>query len=188
MSASSSRALQLGRRYFLSPRNFPHSTNAGRSQRAPSTTRYFSTEKQEKGSLRDAVNRIENEGKENSEQTASPSSSDTSDIFRKAVDFFENVQSEVSKTWQDLVKSGGPKDINKKVRPTETVEGSKEYTGAVEIMIIDPSENLTAWQKMQKRLSDAPIIQCKSMPVKATKDSPSINSRSNTQKKPTTIN
>jgi hypothetical protein len=177
MSASSLRAFRVGRRYLTSPRNFSPSTNAGRSQIVISATRHFSTENQEKGSLRDAINRIENEGKESSEETTAKSSSDTTDIFRKTLDFFENVQSEVSKTWQDLVKSGGPKDINKKVRPTETVEGSKEYTGSVEIMIIDPSENLTAWQKMQKRLSDAPIIQCKSMLVQSSKSSLSINSR-----------
>jgi hypothetical protein len=43
------------------------------------------------------------------------------------------------------------------------VEGAVEYTGPVEIMIINPSENLTAWQRMQKRLTDAPIIQSKFM-------------------------
>lgn len=116
----------------------------------------FSTEK-EKDSLKDAIHRINTEGKEDEEKT--PESPDTTDFFRKAADFFGRFQDEVTATWQDLVKSGGPKDINKKIRPQETEEGDSAYTGPVDIMVIDPSEHLTAWQRMQRRLTEAPIIQ-----------------------------
>jgi hypothetical protein len=38
------------------------------------------------------------------------------------------------------------------------MEGEAECTGTVDIMVIDESEHLTAWERMQKRLKDAPII------------------------------
>ena len=158
MSALSQRALRLGNRYLSACLLLPRSTYTRRPQVAISAL-HFSTNKEEKESLQDTINRIKNEGKQPDEQTTT--TSDKNDIFRKAADFFGSFQEEVSKTWQDLVQSGGAKDINKKIRPTETVEGAVEYTGPVEIMVINPSENLTAWQRMQKRLTDAPIIQSK---------------------------
>jgi len=105
---------------------------------------------------------MQNEGKEASreERTASEKSSDTSsfqDFTRQAIDSLSTFQEQVGQTWQDLLKSGDRKDINKKIHPTETKDAP--YTGPVDIMIIDPSENLTAWERMQKRLTDAPIIQ-----------------------------
>jgi len=70
----------------------------------------------------------------------------------------------VSQTWGELLRSGDRKDINKKIagaHPHDTADGDKEYTGPVAIMVIDESENLTAWERMQKRLTDAPVIQGK---------------------------
>lgn len=58
-----------------------------------------------------------------------------------------------------MVQSNERKSINKKIHPTETEGGDAPYTGPVELMIIDPSEQLTAWERMQKRLTEAPIIQ-----------------------------
>ena len=82
------------------------------------------------------------------------------ELKEKASSFWSSFTEEVGQAWQELLKSGERKDINKKIRhPEDTPEGDKEYTGPVEIMIIDESEHLSAWERMQKRLADAPIIQ-----------------------------
>ena len=82
--------------------------------------------------------------------------------MRKASDFWSTATEEVGKTWEELLRSGERKDINKKIgRPQDTVDGDEEYTGPVSIMVIDESENLTAWERMQKRLTEAPVIQGK---------------------------
>ena len=83
------------------------------------------------------------------------------DIFRRTADIWDNFKSELSSTWQDLVQSGERKSINKKivVHPTETAGGDAPYTGRVDIMVLDPDLHLTAWERMQKRLTAAPIIQ-----------------------------
>merc|ERR1711937_360708 len=82
------------------------------------------------------------------------------EFMRKASDFWSTATEEVGKTWEELLRSGERKDINKKIgRPQDTVDGDEEYTGPVSIMVIDESENLTAWERMQKRLTEAPVIQ-----------------------------
>jgi mitochondrial import inner membrane translocase subunit TIM44 len=108
-------------------------------------------------SLRDTVNRIQ--GNEKEETSKASTKIDSDFIFRKAVDISERFLSEVNLAFADLVKSGQAKGINKKIRPVATEEGEKEYSGPVEIMVIDESERLTAWERMQRRLTDAPIIQ-----------------------------
>jgi len=78
----------------------------------------------------------------------------------------------VSRTWDDLVASGRPKDINKKIG-TPSADGTdanyadddeaadkyEEYKGSKDIMLIDPEDHLSAWERMERRLRDAPIIQ-----------------------------
>jgi len=91
--------------------------------------------------------------------SSSSSSASVQDVFRKSADVWASVTTEVGKAWQDLVASGRRKSINKKIHPVATAEGDTAYTGPVEIMVIDPSENLTAWERMQKRLTKAPVIQ-----------------------------
>jgi hypothetical protein len=120
---------------------------------------YFSTEgenaEKKKDSLRDTVNRLKNDG----QNSAGKNDEQVDDLFRRAADVWDKVKIEVDKTWHELVNAGRPKDINKKIHPVETEEGNKEYTGTVEIMVIDESEHLTAWERMQRRLEEAPIIQ-----------------------------
>lgn len=106
-------------------------------------------------SLRDAIHRLKQE-KDDDDDNVNISSND---FFRKAADLFDAAKAEVALTWQELVNAGKPKSINKKMHPTETAEGNAEYTGSVEIMVIDESEHLTAWERMQRRLAEAPIIQ-----------------------------
>lgn len=110
-------------------------------------------------SLRDTVNRIKNKGKSDEATSTEKSGDDNNDIFYKAATMFDNFADEVGSVWKDLLKAGERKDINKKLRPEATAEGDTEYTGPVSIMVIDESEHLTAWERMQRRLTDAPIIQ-----------------------------
>ena len=78
----------------------------------------------------------------------------------------------LSQTWQDLVAAGAPKDINKKIgtpdvdsdspnyrNDDEAADKYEEYKGSKDIMLIDPEEHLSAWERMERRLKDAPIIQ-----------------------------
>jgi mitochondrial import inner membrane translocase subunit TIM44 len=127
----------------------------------------------EKPSLKETVERLQREkttGEEGKSSEPSDSSqqseekttsTDASDIFRRAVNVWDNFSTELSSTWQELVQSGERKSINKKIviHPTETAGGDAPYTGPVDIMVIDPELHLTAWERMQKRLASAPIIQ-----------------------------
>ncbi len=78
----------------------------------------------------------------------------------------------LAQTWDDLIASGQAKDINKKLStPTDTddkpnysnddeaADKYEKYKGSKDIMVIDPQEHLSAWERMERRLRDAPIIQ-----------------------------
>lgn len=79
----------------------------------------------------------------------------------------------VSQTWDELIASGQAKDINKKIgnAAPSPAEGAPDYSnddaaadkyesykGNRDIMVIDPQEHLSAWERMERRLRDAPII------------------------------
>jgi mitochondrial import inner membrane translocase subunit TIM44 len=121
--------------------------------------------KASKPSLKETVERLQNETKNSSgssestsESRTSSSTMDSGDLFRRVLDGWDAFRAEVSSTWHDLVKSGERKSINKRiVHPTETAAGNTPYTGPVELMVTDPQ--LTAWERMQQRLASAPIIQ-----------------------------
>jgi len=135
---------------------------------------YFSTDNnnndnnssdKKKDDLRDTINRInksDSDDKKGDETSSNSSNNEqTDDMFRRAADTWGSFSSEVGSAWDDLINSGKSKDINKKIHPTESDDdgSTNDYTGPVEIMIIDESENLTAWERMQRRLTEAPIIQ-----------------------------
>lgn len=110
-------------------------------------------------SLKDTVRRMQ---REKSKGGSGDDATDerVNDFMRKASDFWSTASEEVGQTWGELLRSGERKDINKKIgHPQDTTDGDTEYTGEVAIMVIDESENLTAWERMQKRLTDAPLIQ-----------------------------
>ena len=111
------------------------------------------SENEEKPSLKDTVNRIKGDGHPDDSNPA------FDDMLRKAADWWSDFRSEINKTWRELLQSGERKSINKKITPVATAEGDKPYDGPVDIMVIDPSEHLTAWERMQRRLTEAPIIQ-----------------------------
>ena len=71
-----------------------------------------------------------------------------------------------------MVASGRAKDINKKIGDPSSDDGApnfedddeaadkyEKYKGSKDIMVIDPEEHLSAWERMERRLRDAPIIQ-----------------------------
>ena len=115
-------------------------------------------EEKEEESLKDTVRRMQQE----KGGSAGGDDERVTDFLRQASSFWSTATEEVSQTWGELLRSGDRKDINKKIgHPQDTADGDKEYTGPVAIMVIDESENLTAWERMQKRLTDAPVIQGK---------------------------
>lgn len=104
--------------------------------------------------LQDTIKRMKESSKD-----ASSTGPDMDGFIRQATQGWTSFSSEVGKTWDELLRSGERKDINKKlIHPEDTAEGETPYTGSVEIMVIDESENLTAWDRMKKRLTEAPII------------------------------
>ena len=105
--------------------------------------------------LREAAQKAQKKDATSSEDTTGSSDND---FLRRLADTWSGFSTEVSSTWQELVSSGQRKDINKKIHPVATTEGDKPYDGPVEIMVIDESEHLTAWERMQRRLTEAPII------------------------------
>jgi hypothetical protein len=83
-------------------------------------------------------------------------------LLRSATAKWDPFREDLGKTCNELLQSGQRKDINKKLHPVDTLMqpgDDKYYGGPLELMVIDPSENLTAWERMQKRLTDAHIIQ-----------------------------
>ncbi|KAL3914794.1 MAG: hypothetical protein SGILL_005952, partial [Bacillariaceae sp.] len=109
-------------------------------------------------SLKDTVRRMG--GKQTSGDTDDGMDPRAKEFIDKASTTFSLFGEEVGKAWGELLRAGERKDINKKIRhPEDTAEGDTPYEGPVEIMIIDESEHLNAWERMQKRLTDAPIIQ-----------------------------
>lgn len=115
-------------------------------------------EKKDKSpSLEETIKQMK--GKNDNESSADENSKKLDETIRQVSSYWGKLKDEVSLTWNDLIKASDRKSINKKIHPIETKDGDKPYNGPVQIMIIDESLHLTAWQRMQKRLSDAPIIQ-----------------------------
>jgi import inner membrane translocase subunit TIM44 len=109
-------------------------------------------------------------------QSSSSSSSSSTNPFEATPDTNEEMiyklkqsflsfRSEVSSTWDELVK-GDDVEINKIIAAprkttTETDSTSQanadKYTGAAELMVVNEEDG--AWEKMRKRLADSPIIE-----------------------------
>jgi import inner membrane translocase subunit TIM44 len=123
---------------------------------------YFSTdEKKDKQSLRDTVNRLKGD-KESNQSSAS----EQNELFSKVADSWSSFTTSLSDTWQELLNSNKPQDINKKLHTSkpgsasdDDNEAADKYEGTSAIMVINEEENLNAFERIQKRLSEAPIIQ-----------------------------
>ena len=115
-----------------------------------------------KESFEETVKRMQKDGKSKSAPPGDDEkrSFEVDGFLRQAAEIWSNFSKEIGVAWQELLRAGERKDINKKIRhPEATVEGEAAYTGPVEIMVIDEAEKLTAWERMQRRLTEAPIIQ-----------------------------
>eukprot|EP00591_Stephanopyxis_turris_P013448 CAMPEP_0195509032 /NCGR_PEP_ID=MMETSP0794_2-20130614/2077_1 /TAXON_ID=515487 /ORGANISM="Stephanopyxis turris, Strain CCMP 815" /LENGTH=432 /DNA_ID=CAMNT_0040636143 /DNA_START=110 /DNA_END=1405 /DNA_ORIENTATION=+ len=129
----------------------------------------------EKKSLRETVEEMQGKDTDDNQDEKSSSSStvgwDANDVIDKAFNMFSSFRTELSNTWEELINSGKPKDINKRIHDPMRVpkassnggeggevddEAANKYDGPSSLMVVD--EKLGAWDRMQKRLAEAPII------------------------------
>jgi mitochondrial import inner membrane translocase subunit TIM44 len=133
------------------------------------TSSWFSSsaqdDKKSKASLRDTVNRLKEESGSN-ESNGSTSSETSYEMFVKLADAWSSFRTGVSEAWTELIHSNKPKDINKKihdVKPPSAADddnaAADKYEGTTAIMIVNEEDHLNAFERMQKRLSEAPVIQ-----------------------------
>lgn len=126
--------------------------------------------KRKKKSLEETVNRLKSKDGDSEEEASGygASTDDAArDIYHKASAAASSFMSGLSSTWQELLNSGKPQSINKVIheplKKGETAEdddaAADKYEGSKALMYIDPEEHLSAWERMQRRLSEAPIIQ-----------------------------
>jgi len=126
----------------------------------------ISQKDERKKSLRETINEMQGNNKESSSSATKEKKDDILDSMSSA---FQSFSSAVGETWKELLDSGKGKDINKKLSEIHKTtpggaadidnEAADKYEGTTAIMVIDESENLTAFERIQKRLSEAPIIQ-----------------------------
>ena len=97
---------------------------------------------------------------------------DSSEFLYQASTAFDSFKSTLGETWNDLLNSNQPKDINKKMHESKAGDVSQDdneaadkYEGTTAMMIIDETENLTAYERIQERLKEAPIIQGEISPM-----------------------
>ena len=164
------------KRYFsAAPNNENGESNASTAnddeETAKAKTKNAGSSKGSGDSLRDAVNRAKaKDGEEISEDSAASGDDSTNELLHKARDTASSFFGAVSQTWSELLDSGKPRSINKRIHepvqdladgevPEDDDAAADKYEGSTAIMVIDEDEHLTAWERMQRRLSDAPIIQ-----------------------------
>jgi len=120
-------------------------------------------QQQPKKSLRDSVNRIQEDKNDKSDDNDNDNDKEN-DLFYKIDTMIDSWSSSIGSTWQELVQAGQPKDINKKLHVLHPTEDSSlddqppNYEGSVELMVIDESQHLNAWERMSQRLQESPII------------------------------
>lgn len=142
---------------------------ASSSQDNPTATTTTTAKKKD---LRESIERLKGESKDNGAEGASDDGNNP--YVQKLSTIGSSFLDTLSQTWEDLIASGQAKDINKKigtVHPTNldgtppnyanddaAADKYESYAGSRDIMLIDPIEQLTAWERMQRRLRDTPII------------------------------
>ena len=132
--------------------------------------RQFSSEPEKKKDLRESIEKLKSEDMKESKRE--DTQTDMDPRLERLSDMTASFIDTLSQTWQDLVSAGAPKDINKKIgtpvvdddapnygNDDEAADKYEEYKGSKDIMVIDPEEHLSAWERMERRLKDAPIIQ-----------------------------
>ncbi|KAL7537183.1 hypothetical protein ACHAWF_005683 [Thalassiosira exigua] len=149
--------------------------------------RFSSASEEEEGAkpkkkkdLRESIERMKKESSSGSDEQVDddppPPASEPDPRVEKLASLGSTVLSALSDTWTELVASGRAKDINKKLGPPraghpgeggkpnyadddEAADRYEEYKGSKDVMVVDPKEHLSAWERMERRLRDAPIIQ-----------------------------
>lgn len=149
------------------------------SSQATVMYRQFSTSDntENKKDLRETIEKLKSESSTDKPKDEE-SSTETDPRLERLSGMASSFIDSLSQTWQDLVAAGAPKDINKKIgTPTvndespnygnddEAADKYEAYKGSKDVMVIDPEEHLSAWERMERRLKDAPIIQGKCLAV-----------------------
>jgi len=135
-----------------------------------------SKEKPEKErTLHDTINRLQGKEDENNvdgdksrEKSFSNASNVTSTIHSLS-SAFQSFSGVVGDTWTELLESSQPTDINKKLAQYQKSQpgsasdddddAADKYKGSTAVMVINEEDNFNAFERIQKRLSEAPIIQ-----------------------------
>lgn len=135
---------------------------------------YFSTESKDKKeevsqpnendpkdkSLFDTINRMKSEADKDEKEETKTEPKAENDIIYNLKQHLLKFQDQVMETWEELLDSGKAKGIQERIHQSEALRKQREsYKGPTELIIIDEKEHLGAWDKMQRRLSSAPIIQ-----------------------------
>lgn len=133
-----------------------------------------STEK--KKDLRESIERLKKENSDNSSDESSTDKTEETESnphIEKLTQLSTSFFNQISLTWDELISSGQATDINKKIgtpnssnssdepnyaNDDEAADKYEEYKGSKNIMVIDNAEELSAWERMERRLRDAPII------------------------------
>jgi len=117
--------------------------------------------------FRETMERLNSESS-TTKKTTDPSKDD--DLLSTLSSTLQTFSSSISETWDELLNSSKPKDINKKMSdihrsmPGSTTdddhEAAEKYKGSTAVMVIDEDDvTMNAFERIQKRLSEAPIIQ-----------------------------
>eukprot|EP00816_Leptocylindrus_hargravesii_P006987 CAMPEP_0196820544 /NCGR_PEP_ID=MMETSP1362-20130617/75795_1 /TAXON_ID=163516 /ORGANISM="Leptocylindrus danicus, Strain CCMP1856" /LENGTH=373 /DNA_ID=CAMNT_0042199475 /DNA_START=144 /DNA_END=1262 /DNA_ORIENTATION=- len=121
--------------------------------------------KKKQESFEETLNRLS--GKKDSGENGDSGSQQMNETIHKASSFFSSFTTAVAETWQELLDSNKGRSINKSVKgsgsKSKGSSGSSDdsaeatdYDGPAALMIVD--EDLGAWEKMRKRLAEAPVI------------------------------
>jgi len=134
------------------------------------------TKTEKKKDLRESIERLKKENSDNSSDESSTDKTEeteTNPHIEKFTQLSTSFFNQISQTWDELISSGQATDINKKIgtpsstnsddnpnyaNDDEAADKYEEYKGSKNIMVIDNAEELSAWERMERRLRDAPII------------------------------
>jgi import inner membrane translocase subunit TIM44 len=164
-------------------RHHGRKVNYNTEERRLFATSSTETSTSKKKDLRESIERLKNESIGNSSggeatgydggSSSSSSSIESNPYIEKITSIGTSFLDTLSQTWDELIASGKAKDINKKIgtATSSSSDGAPNYSdddaaadryesykGNRDIMVIDPLEHLSAWERMERRLRDAPII------------------------------
>lgn len=134
------------------------------------------TTEPKKKDLRESIERLKKESSDSSSDESDSSGKEETESnphIEKFTQLSSSFFNQISQTWDELISSGQATDINKKIgtpnsstnsdepnyaNDDEAADKYEEYKGSKNIMVIENAEELSAWERMERRLRDAPII------------------------------